>query len=147
MPGDEADRAGTRSSDPDWWMRFLDRLGVGDRVGHLVVTTVEVGPLLGPQRFDDPQRLAEPPDPVVEAFDPVHGVLDSRPGGADAELEAAAGQVVDSDRELGQERGIAVGVAGDHAADSYALGGLRHRGLQRPTFVDRAVGTAGPDGR
>src|SRR5882762_4264168 len=47
--------------------------------------------------------------------------------------------MVDGDRKLGKEGWVAVGVAGDHAPDADALGGLGHRRLQRPTFVDRSV--------
>ena len=82
---------------------------------------------------------------MVEALDAVHLVLDLGPGGADAELQPAAGQVVDGDRELGQDDGVAVGVAGDQAADAHALGRLGHRRLQRPALVDGPVGAGGPD--
>src|SRR5438309_1567551 len=82
---------------------------------------------------------------VVEALDAVHLVLDLIPRGADAELEAAAGQVVDGDRQLGQHDRVAVGVARDHAADAHALGRLSHRRLQRPTLVHRTAGSVGPD--
>src|SRR5438445_277951 len=76
-------------SDPDRGVWLLDRLGVGDRVGHLVIATVEVRPVLGEQRLHDLQRLAEPADAVVESFDPVHLVFDLRPRCADAEFEPA----------------------------------------------------------
>jgi hypothetical protein len=128
-------------------MGLLDRLGIGDRVLELVVAAVEVCPLQGEQRLDDLQRLAEAADAVVEALDAVHLVLDHGPGGADAELEAAAGEVVDRDRKLGQHDRVAVGVAGDHAADAHALGRLGHGCLQGPALVDRPVGAGGPDRR
>ena len=120
-------------------MRFLDRLRIGDRVFHAVVATVKVGPLLGPERFDDAQRFAQPPDPVIQTLEAVHLVLDLRPGGTDAELEPAARQVIDSHCGLGQQGGIAVSVARHQAADSRSLRRLRHSRLQRPTFEDRPV--------
>jgi len=83
---------------------------------------------------------------VVETFDAVHRVLDGRPRGADTELQAAARQVVDGDRKLGEEGRISVCVAGDHAADPYVFRGLGHRGLQGPAFIDRPVGAARADG-
>src|SRR6266550_3944401 len=76
-------------ADPEGRIRFLDRLGIGDRVGHLVVAAVEVRALLGEQRFHDLQRLAEAAHTVVEPLDAVHRVLDLRPRRADAELQPA----------------------------------------------------------
>src|SRR3977135_2566641 len=50
--------------------------------------------------------------------------------------------MVDGDRHLRQHRRMAVGVAGDQAADAHALGGFGHRGLQRPAFKNRPVWAA-----
>src|ERR1041384_8492755 len=83
---------------------------------------------------------------MVETFDPVHLVLDLIPGRADAELEPSSGQVIDRDRKLGQHNRVAVGVAGDHAADAHTLGGLDHGGLERPTLVDGSAGAVRADG-
>src|SRR5256885_4243428 len=126
-------------------MRLLDGLGVGDRVREVVVAPVEVGAVLGEQRLDDLERLAQAPDTMVESFDAIHLVLDLRPCGADAELEPAAGQVIDRDRELREYHRVAVGVSRDQAADADSLRRFGHRGLQRPPFIDRAVGTRGTD--
>ena len=71
-------------------VRLLHGLGIGDRILHPVVPAVEVGALLGPQGPDDAQRLAQPPDAVVESVEAVHLVLYLGPRGADAELEASA---------------------------------------------------------
>src|SRR5450759_306719 len=88
---DQPQRALAGGADPDRRVRLLDRLRVRNGVIEVVVTAVEVGTLLGPQRLDDLQRLAEPAHPVIQALDAVHGVLDFRPGSADAEFEAPAG--------------------------------------------------------
>src|SRR5579864_5034455 len=121
----ETKGGGARGADPDRWMRLLKRLGVGDRVGHPVVATVEVGAVLGPERLDDLQRLAEPADAMVEALDAIHLVLDLRPCRADSELEPPAGEMIDGDGGLGEQRGVSVRVAGDKAADPHAFGGYR----------------------
>ena len=83
---------------------------------------------------------------MVEAAKAVHLVLYLGPGCAYAELEPAARQVIHRHRELGEQRRIAVRVAGHKASDSSPLGGLSHRGLQRPTFKDRAVRSTIADG-
>src|SRR2546423_14858538 len=67
------------------------------------------------------------------------------PGSPDAELQSAAREVVDRHRQLGQQGWIPVRVARYHGAETYPAGCLRDRGLQRPTLVDRAVGTNAAD--
>src|ERR1700674_1825949 len=124
MPRDEPQRAWTGGPNPDRRMRLLDRFRIGDRIFETVVATVEVRPLLGPERLDDLQRLAEAPDPMVQPLYPVHLMLDLRPRGPDPELEPPARQVVDGDRNLREQRGVAVGVAGDEASDLRAAGRL-----------------------
>src|SRR5579859_650461 len=146
VTGYEPDRGLPRRADPDRRVRLLHRLRVRDRVLHTVVAAVEVRALLRPEGLDDAQRLAEPADAMVQAFEPVHLVLDLGPGRADAELQATARQVIDGDRLLGQQGGVSIRVAGDQAADADALGRFGHRGLERPALVDRPVGAALPDG-
>src|SRR5713226_4447686 len=126
-------------------MRLLDGFRVGDRVLEVVVASLEGRSLLGEQRLDDAQRFAQASDPVVEALKPVHLVFDLRPRGADAELQPPAGQMIDGHGLLGEERRVAIGVARHKAADPDSLGRLGHRGLERPAFVDRAVGPAAAD--
>ncbi len=84
---------------------------------------------------------------MVQAFDAVHLVLDLGPRRSDSELEPPSGKMVYGDRGLGQQRGVAVRVAGDKAPDPHAPRGFRHRRLQRPTFVDRTVGATLADRR
>src|SRR2546425_615706 len=142
---DKPKRCNAGGTNPDRRTRPLDRFRVCNRVLQVVVAAVEVRALLGPQRLDDPQGLAEHPDAVVEPFDPVHLMLDLSPRRPDAELQPAARQVVDGDGHLGQDDRVAIGVGGDQAAESHALGGLGHRRLQRPALVDHAIRTAGAD--
>src|SRR5581483_5182159 len=145
VPSDQAHRRLTGRADPQRRVWLLHRLRVRDRVLHPVVAAVEVRPLLGPERLDDPQRLAQPADAVVETLEAVHLVLDLGPRRADAELEAAARKVVDRHRLLGEQRRVAVRVAGDQASDAHAPGRLGHRRLERPALEDRAVRAAGAD--
>ena len=53
--------------------------------------------------------------------------------------------MVDRHRQLGKQSRIAVGVAGDHAADTYPLGPLSDGGLQRPALIHGTVGPGRPD--
>src|SRR5207302_4893316 len=103
---DQLYRRLSRRSNPDGRMRLLDWFWVGDGVGHLVIAAVEIRPLLSPQRLDDSERFAQATDPMLQAFDSVHGMLDCSPRGADTELEAAVREVVDGDCKLGQQRRI-----------------------------------------
>jgi hypothetical protein len=63
-------------------------------------------------------------------------VLVLGPAGPDAELEPAAGQVVDGRRHLRQHARVPVGVAGDRAADAHPLGQRRHAGQRGPGLED-----------
>ena len=89
----------------------------------------------------DLDRLAEAGDQLgfVRKGDAEHLVLGHEPAGAEAELEAAAGDVVDRDRLLGQQRRVAEGVAGDQDAEADALRGQSQPSQQRPGLEDRAV--------
>src|SRR5258708_10264193 len=73
-------------SDPERGVRRLDGFRVGDLVLEVVVASIEVRALLGEQRLDDPERLAQAADAVIEPFEPVHLVLDLRPCRADPNL-------------------------------------------------------------
>ncbi len=76
---------------------------------------------------------------MVEAFDPVHLVLDLGPCRTDAKLEPAAGQMVDGHRHLGQQHRVAICVSSHKAPDPHSFCGFGHRGLQGPALVDWPV--------
>src|SRR4051794_6312622 len=94
-----------------------------------------------PQRPDDLDALLEPVGAVVlrAELQPQHAVLVLRPAGADAELQASAGQVVDRGSHLRQHGWMAIGVADHRAPDPRARRQLRHRRQHRPGLEDRAV--------
>jgi hypothetical protein len=58
-------------------------------------------------------------------------------------FRTGARDVVDGAGHVGQEVGVAVGVAGHQGADLGPLGGLGHRTEQRPALQVRAVAVAG----
>ena len=100
------------------------------------------GGLSLPQRFTIVgQRAVEVAQPVGRRAElvAVLVVVAPEPAGTDAEDEAAAGDVVDGARHVGLQVRVAVGVAGDQAADLDAAGRLRHRRLHRPGLEVRAV--------
>ena len=105
-----------------------------------VVPAVEIDPSFG---------VEQPPDERAGLFEAVralaHGrevpavglVLADVPSRADAERDAAAGDDVDGGRHLGQERRVAVGVAGDEDAEPEPLRDRGHRRQQRPALERR----------
>src|SRR5450759_1349481 len=144
---DQPQGADAGRSDPEGRMWLLDGLRVGDGVLEVVVAAVEGGAFLREQRLDDAQRLAQAADAVVEALEAIHLVLDLGPRRADAELQAAAGKVIDGDGLLGQQGRVAVRVSRHEAADAHPLRRLGHRRLEGPAFVDGAVGPPAADRR
>src|SRR5260370_21102372 len=146
VSSDQPERGCARGADPHWRVRLLDRFRVGDRVLEVVVTPVESGPVLGPQRLDDPQRLAQHSDAVVEAFDPVHLVLDLGPCRPDAKLEPAARQMVDGHRHLGEQDRMPIRVSSHQAPNANSFRGFGHRGLQGPALIYGPVWAVASDG-
>ena len=65
--------------------------------------------------------------------------LGLEPPGAEAENETATRDVVERDRRVGRDRGMAVVHAVDHAAEPQSLGRLGQRGQHRPALQVRAV--------
>src|SRR5205814_7144680 len=68
-------------TDPDWRVRFLNRLWVGDGVFEVVVAAIDRGSVVAPEREDSLERLPQTAHAMVEPFDAVHLVLDLRPCG------------------------------------------------------------------
>ena len=98
-----------------------DRRRLVDRVVHLVVLAVERRPLVAQHREDDLQRLLELLEPVGERaeLEAERVVLELEPAGADAELRPPAGHDVERGDDLGQQRRVAVRVAGDERAEPH----------------------------
>src|SRR5437763_14936323 len=61
------------------------------------------------------------------------------PSAADAEIEAAAGDVIERRRHLRGDARIAVGVAVDQRSDTSAGGVLAQRAQQGPSFKARPI--------
>src|SRR5581483_6081554 len=92
--------------------------------------------VLGPALLDDGQRRLQ----VVQTgrrgaeLVAVVAVLALEPAGANAEREATAADVVDGGGHFREQRGVAVAVAGDHAADRGPRAHLGHRREHRVPF-------------
>ena len=69
------------------------------------------------------------------------------PAAADAEDEAAAGDVVERPRHVGEQVRVAVAVRGDEAADLDPLRDFRHRAERGPVVEMGAVRIARTAGR
>ena len=106
---------------------------VGHRVLRAVVLAVHGRPLALDHREDDLQRLVELVEPVGERAELVAEliVLELEPAGADAQDRAARADHVERGDRLGQQRRVAVGVAGDQGAELDALGGGGQRAQRR----------------
>ena len=81
--------------------------------------------------------LGQPVQPFPDAapeVEPECLVLALEPAGADAQDRAAAGDVVDRDRHLGREAGVAEGVGGDHVAEPRPPGDRADRGQRGPAL-------------
>src|SRR5207237_3070023 len=102
------------STDPDGRLRSLDGFRVIARPCQLVVPSLEGGTVLRHQQADDLHALLQSLGPLLQGREgnPQLLVLRLMPGGPQAELESAAGDVVDGDRLAGQDRRVAVGDAG-----------------------------------
>ena len=77
----------------------LHRLGLAAGVGQLVVVAAEVGVLVGQQRRDHLEALVEAVEALLQCaeWDAVGVGLRLEPSGAEAEVEATAGDVVEGD--------------------------------------------------
>src|SRR3984893_17501027 len=81
-------------ADPDRWVRFLDRLGVGNRRLSVVVPTIDGGSIVGPQRDHGLDRLTQASHSMIEPLETEHLRFGFGPAGADAELEPAPRKMI-----------------------------------------------------
>ena len=96
------------------------------------------GLVFGPDRLDRLDALAQAPHPRAR-IGPVVGHLLAVPAGADAELKAAAGQVVDRRDLLGGDDRVALDHQADAAADAQPGGRQRRRRQRDEQVVGRRV--------
>jgi hypothetical protein len=98
----------------------------------------------GPVLDDDLDLLVEPPDPVASRPErkAVHLVLGLEPARADPHLHAAAGDVVDGDGVLRQNRRRAKRHRRHEGAEAEPLGDRGERGERGPRVEGRGVGGA-----
>ncbi len=77
--------------------RFLEGLGITDRVDHVVMLALDGGSILGEHGLDDLARLVERLETPADGFevDPEAPMLQLIPPGAEAEIEPAAAYVVE----------------------------------------------------
>jgi hypothetical protein len=131
MLGNHAQRRGGLAADHDRRVGPLHGFGTAERTSQPVIVALEVERHgLGPQSADDRARLGE-------ASDRMGGIVEGKavsfvltPGQwhvgpracADAELEPAAGDDIDSGGDLGQHGRWAEPVACDHQPETQPLG-------------------------
>ena len=150
MLGDHAQRRGRAAADHDRRVRPLDRLGVAERSGQLVVGAVEVERLgLGPQAPDDRARFGEAPDRVLEVVDGRPCASYSRradgwPGREPTPMPKSSLPPETSRRSRRSWRASPAGESGcwspaPRGADARSRGEGRE---QRPAFEDRPVRVA-----
>ena len=122
------------AADEDGWVGFLEGLGLEGGVAELVVASIEVGAVFGPEEAGDADGLFESTDPfgVAGEGDIIGMVLGSVPARADAEDDASAAGVVDGGDGLGEGDGMSEGGAGDEGADPGACDRLGEGGEEGP---------------
>ena len=130
----------TAAADPDGDIA-VDGLGLADSVVDLVVAALERRALLRPEGAHDLDGLAHAMHPLggLGEVEAVHGVLGLVPSRPDAHVQPPAAYVVDGDGHLGEERGVAVAVAGDHHAAAGAPGGGGERRERGPALENGEV--------
>ena len=142
--GDEPERlALTAASDHDRRVRPADRLRMVERLGELVVRPQERPVVSGPHLVQDPERLLQPLEPLLQRRerDTETEVLTLEPGRPDAAPGPTAGQDVERRDGLSEDAGVTVGDPGDERPEpdplrdggGEAKGGvaLQHRVLSR----------------
>ena len=128
-----------RTPDPDRRMRLLHGLRFVDCAAHLVVLTFKRRLVLGPHRLDHLQGFAQHAKALrsVGVLIAIGVVLVVVPARADAQNQPAMTHHVDSARHLGQQRGRAIAVAGDHLAKPDRAGVACQRRDRGPALEDR----------
>jgi hypothetical protein len=124
------------TTDQDRRVRLLDVRRVVGRLVQLVVAALEVGLRLRPEQLDHLHGFVQPLQSLARRVegDCEDVVLVRMPGSADAELQPAAGDVIDRRRLLGQDRRVSVGVAANEDAKPHARGRLSEGGEARPAL-------------
>src|SRR5205807_4203715 len=109
-------------------------------VAQLVVLAVERARVHARHQVDDLNRLLETADqlPRLGERDAEHRVLWLVPAGAQPDLEAAVGDVIDGDRHLGHYLRVAKRVGRDQDAHTDLFCARREAGQQRPCLEVRA---------
>ena len=111
-------------------------LGLGHHVKLQAIGVVPgagvINPVAGQQSSDDRQRLLEPVDALARAVerDPRRAIFGLVPAGPDAELEAAARQVMQARRLVRHDRRVPE-VVGEHQRAHVQARCHRGRGRQR----------------
>ena len=92
--------------------------------------------MLCQQEMDDFERLVEPVEPLLQGRqrDPIRLVFLLEPPGAEPEVEAATGYLVNGCHRVGHNRRMSVGVRGDHVTQPEAGCHSRQGADQRPGF-------------
>ena len=147
VPSDERlNHLGPHAADQDRGIRFLQRLGFEWRVGDLIVLALIGRLVLGEERLDEFDGLDQPAGAsagrVIRNSERV--VLQLEPAGAQPEDQPPAADVIDRGRHFGDDRGVAIRIAGHQQADLEPLGLGGERGQQRPAFQTR-TGRIGED--
>ncbi len=120
--------------------------GIGHRLLGAVVRAGERRALALDHRHDDLERLVELVEPVGERAELVSElvVLELEPARSETQDGAALAHHVERGDRLGQQRGIAIGVAGDQGAQLDVLGGRRQATQGGVGLQHRLVGGAEP---
>ncbi len=113
-----------------------------DGVVHLVVRAGERHALAPQQRDDDLERFFELLEAISERaeLEPERVVLELEPAGADAERGPTARHVVECRDRLGQQAGVAIGVAGHQGRQPNGRRVLGECGEHRVALEHRLVG-------
>src|SRR3712207_3932749 len=133
------------AADPELRVGIAHALRFVDGSVYLVEFAVEDDVVLGPHAVDDLAGLAEHSHPLGDLGEAVAvgTPLVLVPAGAETEEEAAVAHRVHRRGDLGQERRVAVAVAGDHLPDLYPLGVAAEPRADRPALEDGVPGGLG----
>jgi hypothetical protein len=130
------------AADHDRRVGLLHGLRETEGIGDVVMPAMHRRLLLRQHPADDLQRLLERLEPSRHRLevDAVGAVFELEPAGADAEVEAAAADVIEGARRLRGDRRMPVRVPEHEMSDAGALRRLCERGERRETFETRTLG-------
>src|ERR1700687_3657085 len=123
-------------------MRLLHRFGNAECVGHRVVLAVHRRLFLREHATDDLTGLVQGFEAAGNRLEIDAEVLmfQLEPAGADAEVEAAAADVIERRRHLGEHARVAVGIAVHEMTEARAFRGLRTSAQRRPALEAWVIG-------